>query len=50
MKGREDADHGRDAVDVRQDRRARVAEIRQALDDQQPIVFAPIGAAVPLRL
>src|SRR5580704_10112461 len=48
LKGREDADHGRDAIDVRQDRRARVAEIRQALDRQQPIVFAPIGAAVPL--
>src|SRR6516162_2169848 len=49
VKGREDADDGGNAVDVRQDRRARVAEIREALDYQQPIVLAPIGTAVSLR-
>jgi hypothetical protein len=30
VKGREDADHDRDAVDVRQDRRARVARLRSS--------------------
>jgi hypothetical protein len=49
LKGREDADHGRDSVDVDQYRRTRVTEIRQALDHQQPIVFAQIGPAVSQR-
>src|SRR5579864_6551495 len=46
--GREDADHGRRAVDVGQDRRTGIAEIGQALQDQQPVVPVGIRAEVAL--